>query len=313
MRKLFGIDVGGTSIKWALLNEEYEFLEQGSIKTPYDGADELVEALCGLVEPYRDQICGIGVSAPGGIYSYEADSDGTIHRGGALTFMDGVPLGKLLSERFGVPATVANDGKAAAMGEYAAGALKGCSVGCVLAIGTGIGGGIVVDGRVLTGVGGFAGELSFLSNNVDEPLDYRDTFAVTCGWRGLRKLVVEELGLVEEEQIEAMDGRKMFGILENKSEGWEAVQRGLDRYALIFDRTLVNLQCVVDPACFAVGGGISCHPELFEAFNRKMDDVMECYTGYLKDMPRPKVVPAELGNDANIYGAVATCLQVLDR
>lgn len=313
MRQLFGIDIGGTSIKWALVNEGYEFGEHGSVDTPLTCVDDLVETLAALVEPYRDQVCGIGISAPGGIFSYDDDPDGTIHRGGALTFMDRVPLGKIMRERFGTPVAVVNDGKGAAMGEYAAGALKGTSVGCVLAIGTGIGGGIVVDGRVLTGVGGFAGELSFLSNNVDKPLDFRRSFAVTCGWRGLRDLVVEEMGLTDPDEIEAMDGRRMFGMLEAKTEGWEAVQRGLDRYAEIFDRTLVNLQCVLDPACFAIGGGISCHPELFEAFDRKMDDVMSRYTGFLSQMPRPVIVPAQLGNDANIYGAVATCLQVIDR
>lgn len=91
------------------------------------------------------------------------------------------------------------------------------------------------------------------------------------------------------------------------------MQRGLDAYAELFDRWLVNLQCIIDPEVFAIGGGVSCHPELFEAFDRRMDDVMGLYYQYpfLQGMPTPHVVPATLGNDANIYGAVATCLQIL--
>ena len=165
---------------------------------------------------------------------------------------------------------------------------------------------------MLTGAGGFAGEFSFLSNNVSEPLDHRDTFATSSGWHGLQNLVAVELGISDEAELEALDGRRIFELLEHGSASEvAAVQRGLDAYAELFDRVLVNLQCVIDPAVFAIGGGISCHPALFEALDRKMDDVMAHYTGFLKDMPRPHVVPAQLGNDANIYGAVATCLQVL--
>lgn len=211
-----------------------------------------------------------------------------------------------------MPVTVVNDGKSCALGEYAAGALRGVDVGCVAVIGTGIGGGIVVDGRVLMGAGGFAGEFSFLSNNVNEPLDHCDTFATSSGWHGLQNLVAVELGISDEAELEALDGRRIFELLEHGGASEvAAVQRGLDAYAELFDRVLVNLQCVIDPAVFAVGGGISCHPALFEALDRKMDDVMAHYTGFLKDMPRPHVVPAQLGNDANIYGAVATCLRVL--
>lgn len=322
MGKLLGIDIGGTSIKWAVVSEGYEFGERGSVDTPYDGPEALVDALARLAEPWRGGVEGIGISAPGGINSFAADPDGTIHRGGALTFMDGVPLGRLMRERCNLPVTVANDGKCCALGEYAAGALAGTSVGCVLAIGTGIGGGIVVDGRVLTGATGFAGEFSFLSGRVDLPFEPETCFAVTNGWRGLRALVADELGIVDEAELEQLDGRRIFAMLaagasqaatEEDAAAAAAVRRGLDRYAELFDRWLVNLQCVIDPEVFAIGGGISGQAALFEAFERQMDGVLARYTGIVSGVPRPRVVPARLGNDANIYGAVATCLQVLGR
>lgn len=109
MRQVLGIDIGGTGIKWALVSDEYEFGERGSIKTPHGTPGDLVGALAELIEPLRDRICGIGISAPGGLLSYADDPAGAIHRGGALYFMDGFPLGKTLSERFGLPVTVAND------------------------------------------------------------------------------------------------------------------------------------------------------------------------------------------------------------
>ena len=140
MQEFFGIDVGGTAVKWAVLGEDFSIRERGSLPTGFTTAEETVSALIGLVEPYRERVNAVGVSAPGGIY--EGDVTGTIHRGGALTFMDGCPLGKLMREALGVPVAVNNDGKCCALGEYAAGALRGTRFGVVLAIGTGIGGGI---------------------------------------------------------------------------------------------------------------------------------------------------------------------------
>ena len=96
MRQLFGIDIGGTSVKWAIVNENYEFGDRGSIPTAFVSADQLVDALAALVGPYRGQVVGVGISAPGGIFGYEVDPDGTIHRGGALPYMDGFPLGRAL-------------------------------------------------------------------------------------------------------------------------------------------------------------------------------------------------------------------------
>lgn len=102
MRQLFGIDIGGTSVKWAIVNENYEFGDRGSIPTAFVSADQLVDALAALVGPYRGQVVGVGISAPGGIFSYEADPDGTIHRGGALPYMDRVSAWSSVARATGV-------------------------------------------------------------------------------------------------------------------------------------------------------------------------------------------------------------------
>lgn len=134
MQEFFGIDVGGTAVKWAVLGEDFSIRERGSLPTGFTTAEETVSALIGLVEPYRERVNAVGVSAPGGIY--EGDVTGTIHRGGALTFMDGCPLGKLMREALGVPVAVNNDGKCCALGEYAAGCPARDAFCVVLAIGT---------------------------------------------------------------------------------------------------------------------------------------------------------------------------------
>lgn len=72
MKEYFGIDVGGTAVKWAVLGEDFSIRERGSLPTDFATADEAVEALTGLIEPYRDRVSAVGVSAPGGIYEDDA-------------------------------------------------------------------------------------------------------------------------------------------------------------------------------------------------------------------------------------------------
>ena len=120
------------------------------------------------------------------------------------------PIGRILREKLGVPVAVRNDGKACAMGEYAVGALKGTRVGVVMAIGTGIGGGVVIDGNVLHGTHCFAGEFSMMRNDAASPLTIPNTFSDLCGWMGLRRFVLEAKGLVNDPAYAEVDGRTIF-------------------------------------------------------------------------------------------------------
>ncbi len=301
MKQYFGIDVGGTEVKWAVVDEEFAFGDHGSIKTDFSSADEAVDAFAALVEPYRGQIEAIGMSVPGSVM--EGDLDGVIHRGGCLPYMDQCPLAKIMRERFEVPVAVNNDGKCFGLGEYAAGALKGTRFGVSIGIGTGIAGGIVIDGKALRGAHCCAGEFSFLNGNALEPVTPATWFAIRCGWKGLRARIFEEKG---EPVDESVDGRVFFQWIEA---GDEAAIRGLDRYALEFDSWLINLQAVLDPDVFAIGGGISRRPELFDALERQMDVAL---AGMIPGFPRPVIKRAVLGNDANIYGAVLEAKRLAD-
>ncbi len=276
MDEFFGIDIGGTSVKWAVLGEDFSIRERGSIPTDFSTAEEAVSTLMEIVEPYVDRVRAIGVSAPGGIY--EGDPDGVIHRGGALTYMDGCPVGRLLRERFDMPVAVDNDGKCCALGEYAAGALRGAN--------------------------GFAGEFSFIRNDAQAPVSMGNIFGGTGSWRTLVALMLSEKGMEDDGTV---DGRRAF---EWVAAGDEAARRGLDRYALMFDNMLLNLQAVLDPDVFAIAGGISCHPELMEALERQMEVALSGFAGPLAGFPRPNVVAAQLGNDANLYGAVQGAMRL---
>lgn len=311
MGAVLSIDMGGTSIKWAVISDEYELLERGQIPTRFSSANEVVEALVSVFKARRWPLEGIGVSAPGSMDGYDVDPSGTIRRGGMLPYMDACPLGRLLQERCGLVATIENDGKCCALGEYAAGALRNVKVGVVLAIGTAIGGGIIVDGKVLRGAHAFAGEFSFLSNNVCEAAREENMFGMTGGWKALRGLICDAMsreGIIKFGAIpEEVDGVQMFEWICQ----YEAAEAALKEYATRFDRSIMNIQAVVDPEVFAIAGGISAHDELIDALVSQLPVVRSSYSGIFKDVPMPKVVRAQLGNDANLCGAAFVCREAL--
>ena len=175
----------------------------------------------------------------------------------------------------------------------------------VLAIGTGIGGGIVIDGKVLRGAHCFAGEFSFLCNDVTTAASTENSFAGSGGWRALRDAAIAEKGLPAGSPV---DGRRVFEWI---ADGDMAAQRALDRYARAFDGQLINLQAVLDPEVFVIADGISCHPELVDALRAQMPLALAGYEGTLAGIPVPQIKVAELGNDANLYGAVQEAMRLV--
>lgn len=293
----FGIDVGGTQVKWAIVNEDYQIIVQGKIPTDFSSADELVDALVKLVEPYRDRVGAIAASVPGTVQA--DDPDGTIIGGGALTYMDKFPLARALTDRLGLPAVIDNDGKSCANGEYAAGALKGTKVGVVMVIGTGLGGGVVIDGAVFRGAHGNATEISgIVSDHVTAPgkFDLSNMGAIRGGWMGLRHAICSEKGITDEKDI---DGFKLFEWVDA---GDEAAIRGLHTYARYVVCLCHTIQVILDPDAIAIGGGISAAPALIEAIHAEEDAMYEGWP--FPQMKKPNIVLCEMGNDANIVGAV---------
>lgn len=132
-----------------------------------------------------------------------------------------------------------------------------------------------------------------------------NSFAGSGGWRALRDAAVAEKGLPADSPV---DGRRVFEWI---ADGDMAGQRALDRYAHAFDGQLINLQAVLDPEVFVIAGGISCHPELVDALRAQMPLALSSYEGTLAGIPVPQIKAAELGNDANLYGAVQEAMRLV--
>lgn len=294
------IDLGSTSLRWGIVSPNMVVLEQGEEPAVPTSATEVVQAIAKLTEAHNDQVSGIGVSLPGTVLA--DDPQGMVLGGGRLSFLDGVPLGAELSFATSLPVTVENNGKAFAVGEYAAGALRGCHVGIAFAIGTGIAGGIIMDGRVVRGAHSFAGEFSFLRDTPFEGrLRQEDTVAGTCGWEALKRQILSAKGMLDTGDV---DGYTLF---EWVNRGDPDALRGLHEYAKQLCLWILNLQCVLDPEVFAIGGGISAQPALIEAVVTTMRAMVADLP--FKEIPRPRIVACERGQDAPLLGVAYEAFQ----
>lgn len=156
-----GIDIGGTNTKYGIVNHRGEILEKGELKTDAypdveDFMDALYKALSAVTEKFSTQgkIKGIGIGAPNGNFY-----TGTIDYAPNLHWKGVIPLVELVTNRFGLPASLTNDANAAAVGEMNYGAARGMRDFIMITLGTGVGSGIVANGQLIYGHDGFAGEL----------------------------------------------------------------------------------------------------------------------------------------------------------
>lgn len=156
-----GIDIGGTNTKYGLVNHRGEILEKGSLKTDeYPEVEDFINALYDKVSPLIIKHCGqshfdgIGVGAPNANYY-----TGTIEQAPNLRWKGVVPFAKLMTEKFDVPCKMTNDANAAALGEMMFGAARGMKDFIMITLGTGVGSGIITNGKLIYGHDGFAGEL----------------------------------------------------------------------------------------------------------------------------------------------------------
>lgn len=159
-----GIDVGGTNTKFGIVNKKGEILVQDRIKTnEHDNVEEFIEDLAEKLIPMIEKhggpeaFIGIGMGAPNGNY-YQ----GTIEYAANLKWKGIIPMAELLEKRFNISAKLTNDANAAAVGEMIYGAAKGMKNFITITLGTGVGAGIIIDGKIVLGHNGFAGELGHI-------------------------------------------------------------------------------------------------------------------------------------------------------
>lgn len=301
--KVMVFDVGGTGIKYSVMDEELNRTDTGSTPTPADSQEHFLNTLREIYLPHKDEVDGIALSLPGFIDAEQ----GVVKGGGALSlaYNVGTPVGPRLAEACGCRVWIENDGKAAAIAELERGALKGCRNAAVFIIGTGVGGGLIIDGKLVRGRDCTAGEYSFMNTNADAWSDPSKTMAGQCSTSGLLSGYRARKGL----PADAPMNGKLFFDAANAAEP-EALEV-LERFCKMVAVQIYNLTVLLDVEKVAIGGGISKQPLL-------LDDLRRVYAGlfasrgespYMIGLPRCEIVPCHFSSEANQVGALYTYLQ----
>ncbi|MFV8291913.1 ROK family protein [Aerococcus viridans] len=289
-----GIDIGGTNIKSGLVDKLGQITNQDKRKTPQNLPD-LKLAIIDIVNQAQalvgDQLKGVGFSAPGRVVT----ETGVVHVGGAIPFIDGLNFKHFIQENFGLPAAAINDGKAAAQAELWKGHLTDVENGLVLLLGTGVGGGIVLNGQLHQGSHFQAGELSYMYASSSDM-----TTENAMGRRGSAVIFVnksrELLGLAPG------DGEEVFQALEEGTNS--AVTALFDQYCQDIVYIIHTLQISLDLDRVFFGGGISAQPLLLEEIQNKYNEIRDHVEWFKNSFQPIEIGLCKYGSEANLIGAV---------
>ena len=233
--KVMVFDVGGTEIKYSVMDEGLNRTDAGSVPTPQDTQKHFLDTLYALYSQHRDEVSGIAMALPG----FVDTRTGFVSNGGALLYNTGTQVGQLVRERCGCPVTLENDGKAAALAELQAGALQGCCNAAVFIIGTGVGGGIIANGQLVRGIHFTAGEYSFVNTNADEWENTEKTMACQCSTKYLHKWYRARKGLPADAP---MNGKLFFDAAQGAQPDFIFCQHGF--FYVVAD-LIVQVHCYI--------------------------------------------------------------------
>lgn len=296
MKYYLAIDVGGTNIKYALMQEDGKLISSDKLPTPEHSLEEFLTSIYSIIDQYHERISGVAFSVPG-----KVDTEtGTIYFGGALTYLDQLCLKQVIKDKYNLPASVQNDAKAAALAELWLGSLQGAKDAAVIVLGTGVGGGIILDGKLRMGPHFQAGELSLSVLEASKP-----EVEKMVGFIGSAVLMISKINeAVGNDDLK--NGQLAFEALKN---GHEEAQTIFQNYCRQIAYLILNLQAFFDLTTYAIGGGISSQSLLIEEINRQFNTVIEGSPLLRMNVADLSIIPAHFGNDANLYGALYQLLE----
>lgn len=300
--KYIAIDIGGTFIKAALISGEAEIIRQWKVESPTHDWDKFIQTIDACVLPNRGCADGIAISMPGKI----DPGQGVAVRVGSFPFFQNTPLKKILEERYGLPVSVNNDAKCAAAAECWKGAMRNVSGGLVYVIGTAIGGGLIVDQKVVMGPHFMAGELSNCLVNMNLPGFSMDNIAAGKG--GTRAMLLEYQKKAGMDQLP--DGPVFF---EKVAEGNVAANEVFEEFCRFTASFFFSLQMILDMQRICIGGGISAQPILIDTIRKEFHQLCQELNAVSRmGMIEPEIVRCRFGNEANLIGAVKYLMDSTD-
>lgn len=309
MRYCIGVDIGGTTVKLGIFEEEGQIREKWEIPTHTE--DEGARILPDIAASIKEKLeahhlpisacLGIGVGVPAPVTS------AGIVNGSANLGWKYKEVKRELEQLTGIAAVVGNDANVAALGEMWKGAGRGCRNMIMITLGTGVGGGILIGGKVIVGEHGAGGEVGHICVN------YRETEHCGCGNRGCLEQYASATGIVrlakqklekETRQTllmgEEITAKSVFDAVKKKDQVAMEVAEEFGEY---LGSGLAILAAVTDPAVFVIGGGVSRAGEILLPLIRKYYEKRAFFANQ-----QAEFVLASLGNDAGIYGAAKLAL-----
>lgn len=305
-----GVDLGGTNIACAVVDRQGKILGKASIPTGLPAAPEAIarrmaECCRRAVEQAgcaMEEIGSVGVGTPG----IANARDGVVEYSCNLGFSD-TPLAGLVEAQMHKPVYLENDANAAALGEFVAGSGRGSDSLVAITLGTGIGGGVVMNRRLLTGfnfAGGEIGHFVMVEDGVPCGCGRRGCFEAYCSATALIRQTrqamenaPDSLMWREAGALEAVNGQTAFSAME---QGDKAAREVVDAYIRHLACGLTSVVNIFQPEVLCVGGGVGNQGETLLKPVREIVD-REDYARASRR--RTRIVPAELGNDAGIIGA----------
>ena len=311
MKYGFGIDIGGTTVKLGLFDETGTLLEKWEIPTvTANGGEEILPQIAAAVEGClqqrnipKESVFGIGLGVPGAV-----SRDGTVNR--CINLGWGVRnVAKELFRLTGIPVTVGNDANLAALGEAWR---SGCDNMLMVTFGTGVGGGIVLDGKPLYGAHGAAGEIGHIT------LAAEGGYPCPCGKRGCAEQYCSATAIVRlaKEQLEKTQTGSMLRIedlsckdvLDAGKAGDPIAGAVMEQVFAYMGRFIADACCAVDPEQVIIGGGVS------KAGQYLLEGIRPYFRKYIFHASADTTFSlAKLGNDAGIYGAVKLAMDGISR
>lgn len=308
-----GVDLGGTTTKLAFINVEGEIIEKWEIETDHSDAGKNITAnIAKSIDQKlkeqgetKDKLIGVGMGSPGPV-NYKA---GILYNAVNLPWEDHYPLKKNLEEAIHLPALIDNDANCAALGEMWKGAGNGAKDLVCVTLGTGVGGGVITNGKIVQGVSGAAGEIGHITVIPDGGAP------CNCGKTGCLETVASATGIVRLANLKLKEEGLAEGLLvkiyeENGSitakDVFDCAKLGdaacleiIDEVAFYLGLVLANLGNTLNPEKIVLGGGVS------KAGDILLDKVQSYFDKYafsrVKDTT--KISIATLGNDAGVIGA----------
>ena len=307
---VFGIDLGGTTVKLGLLSVDGVLQEKWEIPTcTENGGEKILPDIAASVKEKMaalhitaEQVLGAGLGVPGAVLE-----DRYVKPCVNLNGWGGDVAG-MLSELCGFPVKAVNDANAAALGEMWRGGGEGCDNVVFVTLGTGVGGGIIVGGKLLSGVHGAAGELGHIKMNPHE------TECCGCGKKGCLEQYASATGIVREANrlLKASDAPSALRNLEKVTakdvfdyakQGDAMAKEVVAFFGDTLGRALSIVSCVCDPEVFVIGGGVSAAGQMI------LDVVADAFVrNAFPASEGTRFTLAKLGNDAGVYGAARLIL-----